>query len=48
MPPNPLRPIQQAASHVDTAAREVVERVLSMTTLDEHAADMSRSVASID
>lgn len=48
VPPNPLRPIQQAASHVDTAAREVVERVLSMTTLDDHAMDMSRSVASID
>jgi hypothetical protein len=48
VPPNPLRPFQQAASHVDTAAREVVERVLAMTTLDEHAADMTRSVASID
>ncbi|MFA4929227.1 MAG: hypothetical protein WC558_11970 [Patulibacter sp.] len=48
MPPNPLRPFQQAATHVDSAAREVIERVLSMTTLDEHAMDMTRSVASID
>lgn len=48
MPPNPLRPIQQAATHVDTAAREVIERVLGMTTLDESAADLTRSVASID
>ncbi len=46
--PNPLKPIQQAATHVDAAAREVIDRVLSMTTLDESAADMTRSVASID
>ncbi len=48
MPPNPLRPFQQAATHVDTAAREVIERVLSMTTIDESAADLTRSAASID
>lgn len=48
MPPNPLRPIQQAASQVDTAAREVIDRVLSMTTIDESATDLTRSVSSID
>lgn len=48
MPPNPLRPIQQAASQIDGAAREVLERLLHMTSLDESALDFGRSVSSID
>ncbi len=48
MPPNPFKPIQQAATHVDSAAREVIDRVLAMTTIDESALELHRSVSSID